>query len=262
MRHSHESSISAMSLTLVGVIACSVFVLAGAPELKSLLKSAELTPQSRGLATTDGEFSAAPGIPGADRCIEARDGTPRVIELMPSPAQEGPPADERMAEIDMRFQQAVVMLHAQRFDDAMVALHRVLQLSPRLPEAHANMGYALLGLEDHRGAHDFFMTATDLDPYLGSAYWGLAVTLEKLGDLEGALGAMRIYIHLAPPDDPFVRRARSALWEWDTQLARGPLPEHEAEWIERNTREWVERNLPDRDGADQGEVTIPVRDIR
>jgi tetratricopeptide (TPR) repeat protein len=258
MRHSHESSISAMSLTLVGVIACSVFLLASAPELKPLLKTVQLTPQF--------QYDAVGSDMSSRDMAANRTGKPQhqaaeVVDLMPSPAESGPPADERMAEIDMRFQQAAVMLHAQRFDEAMVALHRVLQLSPRLPEAHSNMGYALLGLEDHRGAHDFFMTATDLDPYLGNAYWGLAVSLEKLGDLEGALGAMRIYIHLAPPDDPHVRRARSALWEWDTKLARGPLPEHEADWIERNTREWIERNLPDRDGAEAGEVVIPVRDI-
>lgn len=266
MRHSHESSIAAVSLTLVGVIASSVFLLASAPELKSILQSAQLTPQLRSVPM---QPDALPGNGATVRAAgQLHDQTPQqqarepqVVDLMPSPDRSGPPADARMAEIDARFQQAVVMLHAQRYEDAMVALHRVLQLSPRLPEAHSNMGYALLGLGNYRGAYDFFMTATELDSYLGNAYWGIAIALEKLGDIEGALGAMRVYIHLAPPDDPYVRRARSALWEWDTRLARGPLPEHEADWIERNTREWVERNLPDRDGAEAGEIVIPVRKV-
>ncbi len=255
MRHTHESSISAISLTLVGVVACTIFLLASTPELKSRLLTAELVPQL--------QFEAKSSEPGPARgAAEQPSRAPQVVDLMTSAGQApAPPADERMAEIDARFQQAAVMLHAQRYDDALVALHRVLQLSPRLPEAHANMGYALLGIEDYAGAYGFFKSATDLEPYLGNAYWGLAVALEKLGDLEGALGAMRIYIHLAPPDDPYVRRARSALWEWDTRLARGPLPEHEADWIDRNTREWVERNLPDRDGAESGEIPIPVRDL-
>lgn len=260
MRHTYESSISAVSLTLVGIVACSIFLLASTPELKSRLLTAELVPQSRlAPALAIPRVERAPE-PQADQAPQA-DRAPQVIDLMPSADATAPPSDERLAELDARFQQAVMMLHAQRYDDAMVALHRVLQLSPRLPEAHANMGYALLGLEDYEGAYGFFSSATDLEPYLGNAYWGLAVTLEKLGDLEGALGAMRIYIHLAAPDDPYVRRARSALWEWDTRLARGPLPESEAEWIERNSREWVERNLPDRDGAAPGTITIPVRDI-
>jgi tetratricopeptide (TPR) repeat protein len=150
-------------------------------------------------------------------------------------------------EVTLRFEQAVMMLHAKQYDNAVTALHRVIQLSPRMPEAYVNMGYALLGLERYHAAHDFFKTATDLNPYQANAYWGLAVALENSGDLQAALGAMRIFIHLAEPGDPFVRRARSALWEWGEQLKRGPLPEHEKEFLERGTRQWENRNLgPDR----------------
>ena len=168
------------------------------------------------------------------------------------------PADPRLAEIEQRFGQAVVMLHARRYEEALVALERVIALSPRLPEAYVNSGYALLGLESYENARDFFLAATELDPYQGNAYWGLAVALEALADLDGALGAMRTYIHLAPPDDPYVRKARSALWEWDTRRARGPLPAHEEQWIEERTREWEERNLPDRDAPVAPELNIPV----
>ncbi len=150
-------------------------------------------------------------------------------------------------ELTQRFEQAVYMLHAKQYDHAVTALHKVIQLSPRMPEAYVNMGYALLGLERYHAAHDFFKTATDLDPYQANAYWGLAVTFEQGGDLKAALGAMRIYIHLAKSGDPYVRRARSALWEWETQLARGPLPENEKTFIERGTRQWEERNLPRHD---------------
>ena len=44
--------------------------------------------------------------------------------------------------------------------------------------------------------------------------------LEQQGDLQGALGAMRTYIHLAPPDDPFRRKAMSATWEWEEMIDR------------------------------------------
>jgi len=154
-------------------------------------------------------------------------------------------------ELTMRFDQAVYMLHAKQYENSITALHRVIELSPRMPEAYINMGYALLGLERNKAAQDFFRTATDLDPYQANAYWGLAVTLENDGDLEAAVGAMRIYIHLAKPDDPYVRRARSALWEWESQLERGPLPEQEKEFIERGTRQWEERNLPRRESNAQ-----------
>lgn len=239
MRHPNESAISAVSLSFVGVIACAIFMLASAPGLKDLIFTARLGPQQ----------SLAARAESVEGLEAASIGTPS-------------PLDPRMAEIDQRFQQAVAMLHAGRFDDAVVALHRVITLSPRLAEAYVNLGYAMLGLERYDAAAKFFLTATDLKPYLANAYYGLAEALERMKDLEGALGAMRTFLHLSPPDDPYVRRARSALWEWDTQLARGPLPEHEQQWIEEKTREWEDRNLPDRDSRRSDDLSIPVKNSR
>ena len=127
--------------------------------------------------------------------------------------------DARSAEIEMRFQQAIAMLHAKQFDYAVKALHRVLELSPRLVDAHVNMGYALIGLEDYKSANDFFVSATELRPEQVNAYYGMAVALEGMGDIEGALGAMRTYVHLSPKDDPFIAKARAALWEWQERKA-------------------------------------------
>jgi hypothetical protein len=53
-----------------------------------------------------------------------------------------------------------------------------------------------------------------LRPEQANAYYGLAVALEALGDRPGALGAMRSFVHLAKEGDPWVPKARAALWEW------------------------------------------------
>ncbi len=142
-----------------------------------------------------------------------------------SPTQHA--TDARGREIEMRFQQAISMLHAKQFDYAVKALHRVLELSPQLVEAHVNMGYALIGLKDYKGAFDFFQSATELRPEQVNAYYGMAVALEGLGDLEGALGAMRTFVHLSKSDDSFLAKARAALWEWQDSLAkqRGASPQ-------------------------------------
>lgn len=228
-RHSHESAVSSLSLVLVGVLAVILVMMATQPDLLRL--------------------SAAAVASNGWVDLGAR-------------AKQAALRDPRLAEIDARFQQGVVMLHAKRYDEAVTAFHRVLELSPRLVDAHVNMGYALLGLRQDRAARDFFLTAIDLRPYQGNAYWGLATALENLGDLPGALGAMRTYIHLAPPDDPYVRKARSALWEWDSRLARGPLPEAEAEWMRRRGAEWDARNSPDLDApAAAGRQSIPVKEL-
>ena len=128
-----------------------------------------------------------------------------------------PKRTERLEEIDIRFRQGVVMLQAGQHEHAMVAFHRVLELAPKLSDAHVNMGYALLGMQRHRAAHDFFLSAIELKPNQVNAYYGLALALEHLGDLPGAIGAMRSYVHLVPANTPQVRKARAALWEWETK---------------------------------------------
>lgn len=130
-------------------------------------------------------------------------------------------------EIDERFRQAVIMLHAGKYDYAVTALHRVLELSPDMPEAHVNMGFALLG-QGHPGvARNFFLGAIELRPRQANAYWGLAVSLEELCDLKGATGAMRTYLHLADVDDRFLGKARAAIWEWEAAAGTAAVEQEE-----------------------------------
>ena len=128
--------------------------------------------------------------------------------------------EARRAELEARFAQGVSMLHARQYGFAATAWHRVLELAPRLPEGHVNMGFTMLGLERYDVARDFFATAIELRPMQANAYYGMAEALDALNDREGAIGAMRTYLHLAPRDDPFARKAQSALWEWEGVRAK------------------------------------------
>lgn len=137
-------------------------------------------------------------------------------------------------EVRKRFEQGVVMLHAREYDHAIAAFHKVLEMAPKLPEAHMNLGYALLGLEKFGAAHDFFYTAIELRPMFANAYYGLGLALAGMEDYEAAMGAMRTYIHLSEPksiqeqsNDPYLRKARSALWEWEQKLGRLPATSNE-----------------------------------
>lgn len=122
-------------------------------------------------------------------------------------------------ELRTRFEQGVMMLHMRQYEYALTAFHQVLALEPKLPEAHVNMGFALLGLKQWRGARDFFESAIELRRDQMNAYYGLAIALEEQGDMPGAMGAMQTYLHRAATDDPFRARAESALWEWRTGKA-------------------------------------------
>ncbi len=123
------------------------------------------------------------------------------------------------AEIRQRFQQGVDMLNKKQYEQALKEFHRVLELAPNMPEAHVNAGFALIGLERFAVARDFFEGALALRKDQVNAYYGLAEALEGLNDLPGALGAMRAYLHLAPANDPYRRKAEAAAWEWEAKVA-------------------------------------------
>ncbi|MCE9682594.1 tetratricopeptide repeat protein [Halomonas alkalisoli] len=163
-----------------------------------------------------------PGHTGTAEAVDAlalsRSGTlvlPPPLLADPDSAPEAHVREAGEAALRERFNQAAVMLHAGEYDYAIKALHGVLALAPRLPEAHVNMGFALLGSETPGPAADFFATAIELNPYQANAYYGLAMASEVLGEREAALGAMRSFIHLAgDAEQPYLPRARAALWEW------------------------------------------------
>lgn len=138
-----------------------------------------------------------------------------------APQMAGMPSKDAGDEVQRRFDEAVVMLHARRHDAAVQALQRVIELAPRMPEAHVNMGFALLGLQQPQTARRFFEVAIDLRANQANAYYGLALSHEAGNDLEPALGAMRSYLHLArDEDEAHLARARAALWEWEAQVAQ------------------------------------------
>lgn len=111
------------------------------------------------------------------------------------------------------FQQAVAMLQAGEFEFAVTALHDVLAVYPALPEAHVNMGYALLGLGEADAAADFFDSASTLRPSLHNAYYGLALAEIELDNKKSALAAMQAFAHRAAPDDRHLPRAQEIIWE-------------------------------------------------
>ena len=119
----------------------------------------------------------------------------------------------------MSFQQAVVLLQHREFDYAVQGFHEVLKVAPDMPEAHVNMGYALLGLEQFEAARSFFDSATNLKPGQSNAYYGLAIAHEGLGELRSAVVAMRAYTHITNTDDQYRRKAEAAIWEWEAELS-------------------------------------------
>ena len=122
--------------------------------------------------------------------------------------------EKNKREIAARFKQGVAMLNAKQYDYAATAFQRVLKLAPKMPEAHVNMGYALLGLQYFSDAAEFFKGAIMLNAYMANAYYGMALAQEGLGNLPAAEQAMNTYLRHARPDDPYREKAVLMLARW------------------------------------------------
>ncbi len=126
-------------------------------------------------------------------------------------------------ELRRLFSAAVENMQRRDYERALELWHRALLLDSSHPGIKVNMGFTLFELGRFETARAFFIDAMEQNAYQANAYYGLALTSEQMGDLEGAMGAMRSYIHLADgaQDRQFLRRARAALWEWEARLAEG-----------------------------------------
>lgn len=179
------------------------------------------------LSTWERNNASVSAVKGYSKPAYLRESTAEAPRLTPDQGAQqafrgalNEPQSEAEELVLERFQQAIALLHAKRYDYAITALDAVLALSPGMPEAYVNMGYAFLGLEEFGPAQGAFEKALELKVDQVNAYYGLAIAFEGQGEFEGALGAMRTYIHLSPPDDPHLVKARAALWEWEGQLGR------------------------------------------
>lgn len=117
------------------------------------------------------------------------------------------------------------LIKLKQYEAAIAALDGARDRLTKEPRAFVLLGRALEGRGDATTARDFYAHAIGLDPYHADAYWGFATSSESLGDLESALGAMRSYLHTEKdlsPERLRIAQARSAIWEWESQIGRGP----------------------------------------
>lgn len=128
-------------------------------------------------------------------------------------------------ELRQALMRASAQIEARKFDEAIRTLNQARPLAGDSAKAYHLLGRALLGRNDYTSARDFIERAIDLDPTLAEAYFDHARASEGLGDIPSALGGMRSFLHLVENADPYrlpVAQARSAIWEWESQLGRGP----------------------------------------
>ena len=112
------------------------------------------------------------------------------------------------------FDSAVRDLRKRCYRRAIEGFRKLLETVPTMPEAYVNIGFAHLELKQYQLAKQAFDTALTLRSNQVNAYWGLAVSLEGICDIPAATGAMKTFVHLAKQDNPYLKKANAALWEW------------------------------------------------
>lgn len=148
------------------------------------------------------------------RALAESEGAPDPAPQTGTPAKPASPLDS-----------AAALIKARKYEEAIRTLDGQRASLRQKPEAYVLLGRALEGRGDPATARDFYLKAIDMNPRQSDAYWGYATASETLGDLESAMGAMRSFLHTDPNPDPErlrIAQARSALWEWEAQLGRGP----------------------------------------
>lgn len=133
---------------------------------------------------------------------------------------------QRWEEVDRDFQRGLLLMHAGDSQGAAVLFASALKRDPGLVEVRVNLGFCLLDLDAWHEALLQFVTAIQFKPEQANAYYGAALVYYELGDIEGALGNMRTFVHLAGDADPFQARAmaRIVLWEEELRIFRAGEP--------------------------------------
>jgi Flp pilus assembly protein TadD len=90
--------------------------------------------------------------------------------------------DESRVEAYEAFREGMWLLDTREYHQAVVALQRARTLEPDKSSIREALGRAYLSSRAYREAADEFAVAVELDPTDGYAHYGLARSLERLGD--------------------------------------------------------------------------------
>jgi tetratricopeptide (TPR) repeat protein len=104
------------------------------------------------------------------------------------------PGREKLAEIRTRahsaavtwFNQGNALAQSGRWEEAVAAFGRALQLVPDFPEAHTNLGNVLFSLHRLPEAVDHYRAAIRLKPDYADAHYNLGLALRALGRAQEA----------------------------------------------------------------------------
>jgi len=114
-----------------------------------------------------------------------------------------------------RYNLAVALKQAGRFDEALDETKAAVRLAPGFPQAHYNLGIALAERRQWREAADAYRAAIRLNPGYAAAYINIGNVLVDLWEPERAVAAYRNAIALDPTYPRVYSNMGNALREYD-----------------------------------------------
>src|SRR5262249_50381726 len=97
-------------------------------------------------------------------------------------------------------EEAIELLHDERFQDALYALRDIIKKSPQNPYAYHCLGVALFETAQMEPARDAYRAAVRLAPDFLGARVALSHVLRMLGDLRGAIAEAEEALRRRPGD--------------------------------------------------------------
>lgn len=104
--------------------------------------------------------------------------------------------DPTTSRVSLQIARCYMLL--SRFQDAINALERELEIDPDNPVTHQLLGSAYLKLQEYAPAAEYFLNAIGLDYHSPAAHYQLGQTLYLLGKYEEASNALEVAVSMVP----------------------------------------------------------------
>lgn len=91
------------------------------------------------------------------------------------------------------------LVQAKRFEIAVAVLRKIIEIAPDNSTAHANLATALFELKRYREARAEYEWLATKQPNLVVAYYFLAITHDRLGEVADAVANYQQYLRIADP---------------------------------------------------------------
>lgn len=121
-------------------------------------------------------------------------------------------------EIDTLLEEAVALMHMQRFDDALAVLDTIVHKAPDFTEGWNKRATLLFVMHDYAGSLADLAQVIRLEPRHFGAYAGVGLVKLTLGDRQGAIEAYGKVLGI----DPQNAAARASVKAIDKVLAGDP----------------------------------------